>query len=187
VSKNSPKECVVRGRFTGGGIYQPRETDRGEKYSANVVLLDDKEAEKIRDIRQVALEEVFEGKVPKKLRDWTLRKGADEDFEASYGHLYINAKSSADKKLPVLRRVEGKLEPTEDVYPGCYVNVSVTAFAYPGDAKKKIDPGVTLSLNAVMFWKDGERIGGGFDESSFDNFDSEADEESFGEEAEALL
>ncbi|QEF98178.1 hypothetical protein Mal15_22260 [Stieleria maiorica] len=179
-------QCVVKGRFIGGAIYKPKDTQSGMKYSACVVL-EPGEEDKIREVRAEAMADEFGSKTPKGMKDWTLRKGDDEEFEHSYEKLFINPKAGEEKKPALLRRVQGKLEPTEDIYPGCYVHVSVNAFAYSGDSKKGIDPGVTLGLRGLMFWKDGEPLGGGFRESEFEGFESEVDADAFGEEAESLL
>lgn len=171
-------QTTVKGRFIGGALYSPKESQSGEKFSACVVL-EPGEEEKIRGIRALAMEEEFGNKAPKGLKDWTLRKGDDEEYEHSFGKLFINPKSKAEKKPPVMRRVAGVLEPCEDIYPGCYVHVSVNAYAYSGDAKKSIEPGVSLGLRAVMFWKDGDRIGGGFSNEEFEGFESDGFDESF--------
>jgi hypothetical protein len=63
----------------------------------------------------------------------------------------------------------------------------VTAYAYKGDTKQGIKPGASLRLRGVLFWKDGERLGDSFKEDEFDGFDSEIDEEAFGEATSSLL
>ena len=46
--------------------------------------------------------------------------------------------------------------------------------------KKGIKPGVTLNVRAVMFLKDGERLGDSVDvEEEFDGFDSDLDDDDF--------
>lgn len=176
-------QCVVKGRFIGGALYEPKESQSGMKYSACVVL-EPGEEDKIRAIRDEALKEKFGSKLPKSLKDWTLRKGDDEDYEHSFERWFINPKSPDKKRPGIMRRVQGELEPTEDVYPGCYVHVSVNAYAYEsGD----LGAGITLGLRGVLFWKDGEVLGGGFRASEFDGYDSEVDSDAFGEETSSLL
>lgn len=167
---------TVRGRYVGGSIYKTKtnETTGKEQFSACVVL-DDGEDKKIEAIRDAAIKEVFGSKVPK-LEDWTVRVGDDEEYEHSFGKKFINPKASATKVVKVCRRVAGELEETEDVYPGCYVAVSVNAYAYEGDKKQSIKPGVTLQLRAVLFTKDGEPLGDRFKDNEFDGFDSEETE-----------
>jgi hypothetical protein len=177
-------QTTVKGRFVGGALYQAKETQSGMKFTACVVL-EPGEEEKIRKIRDEAIAEEFGSKKPKGLKDWTLRKGDDEEFEHSFEKFFINPKAGDTRKPAILRKVSGVCEPTEDVYPGCYVHVSVNAFAYTGDSKKGMDPGVTLGLRGVLFWKDGEKIGGGFREDEFADADSEEDSFEYGANAEA--
>lgn len=171
---------TVKGRFIGGGLFEMKE---GKKKFSACVVLDGKEDEaKIRKIRDEALEEEFGNKIPRNLQDWTAKEGDDEEY-ASYGKMFINPKSS--KKVAVGKKVDGAFQEIEDdgtVYAGCNVHASVAAYAYKGDAKKGINPGVTLLLRAICFWKDGESLGNRFSESEFDACESEMDSAAFGEE-----
>lgn len=170
---------VVKGRFIGGGLFDLKEGKK--KHSACIVLEGDDDAGKIRKIRDDAIAEEFGSKVPKDLQDWTLNKGDDEDY-ASFGKLFINPKSK--DRVSVGVKKDGRFVPVdaEDgvVYPGCYVHASVSAYAYAGDAKKQIKPGVTLILRGVCFWKDGEPLGNRFSDSEFDEVESEVDSSAFG-------
>lgn len=171
--------AVIKGRFIGGGLFALKEGK--EKFSACIVLEGDDDAKKIRAIRDEALAEEFGDKLPKDLQDWTLNKGEDEDF-ASFGKMFINPKST--NPVAVGYKRDGSFVTTAQddgiVYAGCHVHASVSAFAYPGDAKKSIRPGVTLLLRAVCFWKDGEALGNRFSESEFAGVESEMDEAAFG-------
>ncbi|MEM1224577.1 MAG: ssDNA-binding protein [Planctomycetota bacterium] len=169
---------VVKGRYIGGAIYEPKETSNGVKFNACVVL-EDGEAAKVKAARDAAIKEKFGTKKPAGLQDWTVRQGDDEEYEHSYEQDFINPKAKGDKRIPILRKTNGEMEETDDVYPGCYVHLSIDVYAYPGDKAKDIKPGVSCGLRAVMFWKDGEAIGNRFDESEFAESESE-DAESFG-------
>ncbi len=175
-------QTTVKGRFIGGGLYQAKEANGKTQFSACVVL-EPGEADKVNRAIESAIHEEFGSKPPKGLQDWGVRVGDDEEFEHSFERQFINPKASEDKKPKVLKRVEGELVECEDVYPGCFVHVSVNAYAYKGDSNKGIKPGASLRLRGVMFWKDGDRIGDSFKENEFEGFESEVDEDAFGEEA----
>lgn len=164
----SDTRATVTGRFVGGGLFEPRldpqNKDKAPKFSACVVL-DEGQAAIIEGIRDVALEEKFGNKVPKGLQDWTVREGDDEDFEATFGKMFINPKMSNNKnKEPkrVHRDESGahvSVKQSDDIiYPGCKVAISVNAYAYSGDQGAGIKPGVTLGLRAVMYTGKGERL-----------------------------
>ena len=76
----------------------------------------------------------------------------------------------------------GKVEDVDQTeglfYAGCYVYVSLGAFAY--DGSNDVKSGVTLRLRAVMFKKHGEHLGDHVDaESEFEDLDSDLDDDEF--------
>lgn len=154
---------TVRGRFVGGGLFEaredPRNPDRKAKFSACIVL-DDGEDKKVSEAVENALENKWGNKLPGGLQDWGVREGDDPDYEASFEKMFINPKST--KKPAVLRRdgtTHVQVEQKDDVvYPGCYVAVSIDAYAYDGDKKGGIKPGVTLTMRSVLYRKKGERL-----------------------------
>lgn len=173
-------KATVKGRFVGGGLFEARGED-SLKYSACTVL-DEGEEAKIEEIVENAIKNKWGNKKPKGLVIWGAREGDDEEFEASFEKMFINPKSGT--KPQTLVKVDGVYQKTDKeegiIYPGCYVAVSVNAYAYDGDKEKNIKPGVTLNLRAVMFMKDGERLGDSVDaEEEFEGFDSEIDDDDF--------
>lgn len=171
-------KVTVKGRYIGGPIYRPKEKNGKISYSACVVL-EPSEAAKVQAAIDDAIKTEFGSKRPAGLQDWGVRTGDDEEFEHSYQQKFINPKSSEDKRPTVLRRHEGDLVETDDIYPGAYVHVSVSAYAYPGDPKKSIKPGASLRLRALLFWKDGDPLDDGFSSSEFEGAES-VDSEAFG-------
>lgn len=173
-------KVTVKGRFVGGGLFEPKEQENGsEKYSACTVL-DKGEDEKIEDLIEKAIADKWGKKKPPGLTIWGVREGDDPEFEASYERQFINPKSTRAPKTLV--KADGEVrQVTKDegvIYPGCYVAVSVSVYAYDGDKKKNIKPGVTLNVRAVMFLRDGERLGDSVDvDEEFDGFDSDFDDD----------
>lgn len=175
MAKNDPTQVTVKGRFIGGGLFEPKV---GRDYWNASIVLEEGEADKVRAAAKAALEAEFGNKVPKNLEDWTVRVGDDEDF-ASYDREFVNAKSKKNPPQVVVKRngVLHEVSAEDDiVYPGCYVAASLNVYAYQGSKENNIKPGVTCSLRAVMFWKDGEKLSNRFDESEFDEFDSEIED-----------
>lgn len=181
---SNPRKVTVRGRFVGGGLFALKEGK--SKFSACITLEGPDDLQKMADAKEVALDEKFGNKIPKSLEDWTVRVGDDEEY-ATFDESFINPKSK--KAVPVMKRVNGVnssvTEEDEVVYPGCYVYASVEVYAYAGNPKEGIKPGVSTSLLGVCFWKDGERLGSSFSQSDFDAVESEFDEESFGSDESA--
>jgi len=179
-------KATVKGRFVGGGLFEPKEQENGgkPKFSACIVL-DEGQDEKVEEIIENALNNKWGKKRPPGLQNWGVREGDDPEFEASFERNFINPKStSAPKTLVKVDGVATKVTQEERViYAGCYVAVSISAYAYDGDKKKGIKPGVTLNVRAVMFLKDGERLGDSVDvDEEFEGFDSDLDDDDmFGE------
>lgn len=159
---NDPKQTTITGRYIGGGLFEPKaDQNNPEKKRYNAcIILDDKEHKKIDKVINVAIEEKWGKKKPAGLQIWGAREGDDEEYEASYGNKFINPKSTkAPEALTFKDGVYVKTDSDEGViYPGCYVGVSVQAYAYDGDKKKNIKPGVSLNLRAVLFREDGEHL-----------------------------
>lgn len=171
-------KVTVTGRFIGGALFEPKEHEDGgkPKYSACVVL-DEGEDAKVKKLAAAAVKNKWGNKKPGGLQNWTVREGDDEEYEQSFEKLYINPKSTREPQTVIRRNgVMEKVELDDDIlYTGCYVAVSVGVYAYDGDKKKGIKPGVTLNLRAAMFLKDGERLSDSVNaENEFDGFKSEA-------------
>lgn len=173
-------QVTVTGRYVGGSLF---ETNDDDKYSACVVL-DDGQEVKIEAVRDAAIADKWGSKVPKGLTDWTVREGDDEEYEASFERFYINPKCPAKSAPKTVCRVNGRMDPVgaEVIYPGCYVAISVNAYAMDANPEKKMKASVNLGLGNVMFLRDGERLGGGSNpEDDFSEFESEFGDDDFGD------
>lgn len=76
---------------------------------------------------------------------------------------YVRAQSQYRPKVVDANRTE--ILDSEKVYPGCYCRALVAAYAYDNAGNR----GVSFSLEAVQFLRDGERLGGGVSVDMFDD------------------
>jgi hypothetical protein len=183
--RSKMSNVVIKGRLASGAkkLFEGEENQYGKfEYSA-LVILDDESIAKVEAAKAEALADTFGNKIPKNLQDWVIREGDDEEYEASFGKKFINAKKKGGKAPQVLKKVGGVKEQIfleDDVlYSGCYVAAVISIYAYTGDPSKKIQPGVSCGLEAVMFVRDGERLGRpevNVDEA-FEGIESELDDE----------
>jgi hypothetical protein len=163
----APETRVVTGvvRISFPHLFEPwsGKDDQDKKYSCMILVPKDDEAtvNKILEAQQAALEEgkqkVFKGKIPKNWKN-TFRDGDDEKDTEEYpeyaGHYFMSI--SSNKKPGVVDRALNGIDDPEEVYSGCYVRVSMDAYAYSNQST-----GVTFGLGNVMKWRDGERLSGG--------------------------
>ncbi len=168
-------QTTVTGRYVGGSLF---EVNDDNKFSALVVLDDGQEA-KIEKIRDLAIKEKFGDKKPAGLVDWCLREGDDPEYTASFGHMFINPKGGERNPPKTVMKVNGVLTSVgpETIYPGCFVAISVNAYALPANTEKKMKACVCLGLGNVMFLRDGERLGGTSNpDDDFAEFESDVDD-----------
>lgn len=152
--------------------------DNTPKYSVSAIVPKEDAAtvEALKQAYQQALTEgtakVFKGVAPnvnssnfkKPIKDGDMERPDDPAYKGSY---FISCNSA--KPVPCLDRSKQVIDPVR-IYSGCYGLVSVTFFAYDKGSK-----GVAAGLNAVLFLKDGEKLGGGNAEHDFDQFDLDDD------------
>lgn len=182
---------VVKGRFIGGPLFHPKKTDEDKeaKYGMTLVL-DEGEEIKLDALVTEAIQDKWNGKKPSGLQNWVNRVGDDPEFE-SFEHHYINPKATSTKDgSPVKRpgtfiKRNGAVELIDQesgiIYPGCHVAVEVDVYAYDGDVKKSIKPGISCGLNKVLFLRDGERLSKQTSaEDAFADFESDAAEQDLG-------
>lgn len=143
-------------------LFTAKAMEDGKKpvFSASFLLDKKQHAATIKEIEdktaRVALDE-FKKKV--KLNRVPLRDGNEKDGKDGYGDdvMFVNAKN--EKRVPVVDRDLTPLTAEDSrPYAGCYVNATIRLFAYDHPTGGK---GVSASLRAVQFVKDGESFGAG--------------------------
>lgn len=159
-------------------LFRPESFDgQDPKYSCVLIITkDDAQVEKIKEAIYKAGAEKFGNKVkpgswPSNLH-WPLKDGDDKaDTNPEYeGCFFISPTSKSPVVL--LDRAKRKLTEEDDkLYPGCYVNASLTVAAFDAAMKK----GVSVYLNGIQFFGDGDRLAGHDATGDFDQLDEDED------------
>ena len=176
-TKKDTKITIGPLRLSYPKLFVPEENDQGVlKYGAAFLVpkSDTKTIAMINKAVEAAkvagTADKWKGKTPPNLK-MPLRDGDVEKDAPEYaGHMFFNANSN--NRPIVLDRAKNKID--EDkfgdvIYAGCYVYASFNAFAF--DAKG--NRGVSLGLQGVMKWADGERLAGGGSVADFDGIEAE--------------
>ena len=146
------------------------------KYQCELIFGSDADLAELRRAANEAAKDKWGDKIPKNLRS-PFRQGDEdrEDKDGYAGSIFIGARSKDRPGVVVGRDRQPCGDPSE-VYGGCYVKASVTAFAYDQAGNK----GVSFALNNVWKIKDGEPFGSRRNaEQEFGQ--AEVDEDAFGE------
>lgn len=145
------------------------------KFSADLILNKKQHAETIKQIEKM-IERVsldfFKKKVT--LKNCALHDGNEREDKEGYGDDVMFVVAKNDNKPDVVDRDPTvKLKPEDRrPYGGCYVNASIRFYAYDHKTGGK---GVSSSLEAVQFYKDGPSFGAG-PVNGADEFENIADE-----------
>jgi hypothetical protein len=126
----------------------------------------------------LAVKEKWGTNPPKNLRS-PFRDGSNEreDKDGYEGNMFIGARSN-DRPGVIVGRDRLPCTDESEVYGGCYVRASLTAFAYDVDGNR----GVSFALNNVWKIRDGEPFGSR--RSAEDEFGSvEVDSDAFGDDS----
>ena len=127
------------------------------------------------------IDEKWKGKKPANFREWYVDGDTILDEDGNVREEYANSwRISASSKIKpgiVDQSVNPVMDP-ELIYAGCYVNASLSMYAYDNISK-----GIGFGLSHVQFAGDGKRLGGSRISASqaFDKIDI-APEEATGEE-----
>ncbi len=92
-----------------------------------------------------------------------IRQGDEKEHLNGFGAGTVFFKCKSKRRPPVVGPDrETPIDDPEAVYSGCYARLNVTPFAYgePPNPKQKGGKGCSISLNSVMFIRDGERLDG---------------------------
>lgn len=159
---------------------RPGEEPQKEKYSIMLLLpkTDTATLEKLRAAEKEAAKnsKVYGGKVPPKpnsiIRDGDGEtdegESVPEKFPERAGHWYFTVRS--DTRPGVVDATGKNRIENEEVYSGCYVRASLSAFAYNFNGKK----GLSFALNNLQKVADGEPFGNVSNpEDDFEAFEDE--------------
>ena len=173
----NPKRVITPvARLSYPALFKPAEAmNEGDvaKYQCELIFSSGADLKALKAAATLAAKDKWGDKVPKKLRS-PFREG-DEDREGKDGYegaTFISARSK-DKPGVVVGPDREICTDASDVYGGCYVRASVTAFAY----EAKGNAGVAFALNNVWKVRDGEPFG------SRVNAEDEFGDEEFDEDA----
>ena len=152
-----------------------------EKYQCELIFEPGTDLKVLREAAELAIRNKWAGNRPKNLRS-PFRKGQERDSDGYPDDcIFIGARSKDRPGVCVGPNREPCTDPGE-VYGGCYVKLSVTAFAYDTAGNR----GVSFALNNVWKIRDGEHFGNW--KSADEDFASEeVDTEAFGETVDSLL
>lgn len=185
ILRRETKVIIAGARLSYANIFEPKAFEgQDPKYSVSLII--SKDDTETLDIIDKAIKNAMEqgkskwgGKVPKNIKlplhDGDIEREDDESYQNSF---YINASSKNAPGVVGLERdrATGKAIPlgSDEVYSGCYANVSVNFYAYD-----KGSNGISAGLNNIQKCKDGERLGGGAaaaeDDFDFEDVDAEDD------------
>lgn len=100
------------------------------------------------------------GKANVKLKNVCLRDGEEKEDTEGYGPEIMFVPASNETRPPVVDRdgVTPLVEQDGRIFSGCYVNACIRLYAYDHPKGGK---GVSASLQAVQFYKDGPAFGAG--------------------------
>lgn len=185
ILRGETKVIIAGARLSYANIFEPKAFEgQDPKYSVSLII--SKDDTETLDIIDKAIKNAMEqgkskwgGKVPKNIKlplhDGDIEREDDESYQNSF---YINASSKNAPGVVGLERdrATGKAIPlgSDEVYSGCYANVSVNFYAYD-----KGSNGISAGLNNIQKCKDGKRLGGGAaaaeDDFDFEDVDAEDD------------
>lgn len=169
------KVMITNARLSYAHLFEPRSVSGGPaKYSVSI-LIDKSDTETVEMVKKAiqAAKEAGAAKlggaksVRLPLRDGDVDRPEDEVYAGCY---FLNANSASAPQVVALHKdAAGKtvhLGP-DDVYSGCYANVTVNFYAYNASMNK----GIAAGLGNVQKVADGDRLGGG--SRAEDDFDFE--------------
>lgn len=167
-------------RLAFARLFEPKlnQSKTAEEYSACLIMDPDEPSTQalIDAVEQIATDK-WGTKAPAMLERGKLRHPiheGDTDMEddpAFEGKLYVNAKSRRQPQI-----VDRKVQPIidqDEIFSGCYCNVSISVYAYDVPENK----GVGIGLNNIQLVRKGERLSGAPNaEEEFEVLDDEPEE-----------
>jgi len=143
---------IPNAQFIFGTLAEPRRYSPSSPltYFAKFLIRETATIKKLEDAIQTIAAEKFKT-VPKTLEDFTFDVD-DAKYPEQSGGLIFNAKN--EMKPKIFSRQREEIIPQE-IYRGCYVNVSISIWAYDWQGKK----GVGANLQGLQFNGDGQPLG----------------------------
>lgn len=176
------KRIVLKNvRLSYPHLFEPERFDESQDAKYGCVLIIPKNDPQVKAIKEAVFEvgtekwgnKIQPGKWPSNLHQ-PLKDGDEKaDTNPEYTDCYFISPTSK-QKVVLLDRSKRVLTPDDDkLYPGAYVNASLTVAPFDAAMKK----GVSIFLNGIQFFADGERLAGhdatgDFDQLDEDDFDS---------------
>lgn len=179
----SEKIILKNVRLSYEHLFKPDAVGDSEpRYSASwIIPKDHPQVKMVKEALAKALDEKFPGK-RKPNGPWPsnmhnpLIDGDELDDRPEYAGAYVLKSSSKNRPKVFNRRKEPITAEDEVIYSGCYCVASLTAAGFEFEKLKK---GVTVYLNGVQFFKDGERLAGYDATNDFDDLGDDEDGESY--------
>jgi hypothetical protein len=160
--KIEPVKVVIPCRLSYANIWEPKAPKEGQdkKYSVSAIIpkSDTKTLEMINKGIEKIKEEVKSkngGKLPKNFHI-PLRDGDQDREDEAYANSFFIGCNSSNKPKIFDRSLNEVIE-RDEVYSGCYANVSLNLFFFDVDTNR----GIGAGLNGIQKIKDGEALGGG--------------------------
>lgn len=177
-----PERIILKNvRLSYPHLFKPEQFDDNQDPKYGCVLLIQKDDPQIKTIKEAILkagQEKFPGKIkadkwPSNLH-YPLKDGDDKaDTNPEQAGCYVISCNSKTKPVLLDRAKRPLTEEDDKLYPGAFVNASLNAAGFDVTTKK----GVSIFLNGLQFFADGERLAGhdatnDFDQLDEDDFDS---------------
>jgi len=141
-------------------IWTPKAYMEGQtpKYSANLLLDKDADAEQIAKLKKAIKQAAtagFNGDIPKGLKTF-LGDGNDKAYDGYENAMFVSC-SSRQRPTTIDRDRTQLVEEDGKLYAGCYVNAAISCWVQNNNWGKRLN----ANLLALQFVKDGEQFGGG--------------------------
>ena len=181
--ENTSTRVVLKNvRLSYEHVWEPKPTTNGDlKYSASLIFpkTDKANLARIKSAVEAAKEAGKsklankKGVIPSGIK-MPLRDGDERGDDAYDGCYFVNANSSEDHPPKIVDRHVNPIMDRDEVYSGCYANVSVNFFAFNTEG----NIGIGCGLGNIQKIKDGERLSGGA--SADEDFDDMGEGEEVG-------
>lgn len=162
-------------------VYKDADPNKEPKYEVTVLFSKDTDLSSLKKLAKEAVQEKFGSRIPANIesafRKVSMRENADSLIEAGFHADDITIKFKSKYAPEVIGpRKEKILKSSGEIYPGCCIRLSTTAFAWTHTGKK----GFSFNLGNVQKCRDGEQLhlsNRQSADSEFDAIETSADDE----------